>query len=91
MHGTPVIGADSGGPKDFVTQETGALVPESPDRRMFVASLTRIVREALAEDWKRTRGPEAFRYTSSNFGIDGQCRGIIDAFLGNATAESICT
>jgi glycosyltransferase involved in cell wall biosynthesis len=26
--GTPVIGADSGGPKDFVTPAVGALVPE---------------------------------------------------------------
>ena len=83
--GTPVIGADSGGPKDFVTQETGALVPESPDRATFVASLTQTVREALAEDWKHTKGPEAFRYASSNFSIDGQCQGIIDAVLGNAT------
>lgn len=81
--GTPVIGADSGGPKDFVTQETGALVPESADRAIFVESLTRTVREALAEDWKHTKGPEAFRYASSNFSIDSQCQGIIDAVLKN--------
>ena len=28
--GTPVIGADSGGPKDFVSPAEGALVPETP-------------------------------------------------------------
>ena len=30
--GTPVIGADSGGPRDFVTSEVGTLVPETDDR-----------------------------------------------------------
>ena len=83
MQETRVIGADSGGPKDFVTQETGALVPESSDLEIFVESLTRTVREALAEDWKHTKGPEAFRYASSNFSIDSQCQDIIDAVLKN--------
>ena len=27
--GTPVIGADSGGPRDFVSEDVGRLVPES--------------------------------------------------------------
>ena len=31
--GTPVIGADSGGPRDFVTPEVGTLVPETDDRQ----------------------------------------------------------
>ena len=30
--GTPVIGADSGGPRDFVSKSVGELVPESTSK-----------------------------------------------------------
>ena len=45
--GTPVIGADSGGPRDFVTPEVGALVPETDDRQALAASLAAAVDRAL--------------------------------------------
>ena len=50
--GTPVIGADSGGPRDFVTPEVGMLVPETDDRQALAASL------AAAVDPGRRRGLE---------------------------------
>ncbi len=49
--GTPVIGADSGGPRDFVTPEVGVLVPETDDRAELADSLAAAVNRALDENW----------------------------------------
>jgi glycosyltransferase involved in cell wall biosynthesis len=67
--GTPVIGADSGGPRDFVTPAVGVLVPETDDRQELAGSLAAAVERALAEDWKRTRGPVAESYAQANFSV----------------------
>ena len=67
--GTPVIGADSGGPRDFVTPEVGVLVPETDDRRALADSLVDAIDRALDEDWKRTRGPGAARYARDTFSV----------------------
>lgn len=76
--GTPVIAADSGGPRDFVTPETGELVPEA-SRAIFVASLTATIRRALAEDWKSSKGPVAARYAAERFSIERQCKDLLEA------------
>ncbi len=70
--GTPVIGADSGGPRDFVTSEVGTLVPETDDRMAFATSLAAAVDQALRADWKRTRGPAAAQYARDRFSVTGQ-------------------
>ena len=70
--GTPVIGADSGGPRDFVTPEVGVLVPETDDRAELAASLAAAVDTALDEDWKRTKGPVAEAYVREKFSVVGQ-------------------
>ena len=70
--GTPVIGADSGGPRDFVTPEVGALVPETDDRAVLAASLVEAIRQALDADWKTTRGPVAAQYARNRFSVTGQ-------------------
>jgi glycosyltransferase involved in cell wall biosynthesis len=70
--GTPVIGADSGGPRDFVTQAVGTLVPETDDRQELAASLAYAVDQALEEDWKQTKGPAAEAYARTNFSVVGQ-------------------
>ncbi|MEO5710417.1 MAG: glycosyltransferase [Nocardioidaceae bacterium] len=70
--GTPVIGADSGGPRDFVTSEVGTLVPETTDSRALAASLAEVIDEALTADWKSTRGPVAAQYARSRFSVSGQ-------------------
>jgi glycosyltransferase involved in cell wall biosynthesis len=70
--GTPVIGADSGGPRDFVTPEVGVLVPETDDRAALVRSLTAAVDRALADEWKRTKGPTAETYAKANFSVVSQ-------------------
>jgi glycosyltransferase involved in cell wall biosynthesis len=70
--GTPVIGADSGGPRDFVTAEVGTLVPETDDRAELAASLAYAITAALDADWKATRGPVAARYARERFSVTGQ-------------------
>ena len=67
--GTPVIGADSGGPRDFVTDEVGVLVPETDDRQALVDSLVGAVDRALDEDWKHAKGPGAAAYARDHFSV----------------------
>jgi glycosyltransferase involved in cell wall biosynthesis len=50
--GVPVIGADSGGPRDFMTNEVGYLVPENEDIQVFSKNLAEAVIKAIKEDWK---------------------------------------
>lgn len=50
--GTPVVGANSGGPKDFMTEEVGFLVPETDDKQVFSENLAKAVIKAIKEDWK---------------------------------------
>merc|ERR1719453_2750864 len=59
---TPVIGANSGGPKDFVVPEVGELVTEPPETKdlstvaegvkTLGGTLTEAITRALNEDWK---------------------------------------
>ena len=70
--GTPVIGADSGGPRDFVTPDVGVLVPETDDRAELAAELAAAVTRAVDEDWKATKGPVAEAYATSNFSVVSQ-------------------
>ena len=67
--GTPVIGADSGGPRDFVTDAVGTLVPETDDRSALADSLATAVDRALDEGWKQAKGPEAARYAHDGFSV----------------------
>ncbi len=50
--GVPVVGADSGGPRDFITNDVGYLVPESDDIEGFSEHLSKAVIKAIKEDWK---------------------------------------
>jgi glycosyltransferase involved in cell wall biosynthesis len=75
--GTPVIGADSGGPRDFVTPEVGVLVPETDDRAELAASLAAAVDTALREDWKQTKGPVAETYVREKFSVVGQVSALL--------------
>jgi glycosyltransferase involved in cell wall biosynthesis len=70
--GTPVIGADSGGPRDFVTPEVGVLVPETDDRAALAASLAAAVSRAVDENWKASKGPVAEAYVKENFSVVSQ-------------------
>merc|ERR1712151_700780 len=62
---TPVIGANSGGPKDFVTPDVGELVTEPPETTDLATvpngvetlgkTLTEAISRALTEDWKKSK------------------------------------
>lgn len=75
--GTPVIGADSGGPRDFVVPEVGTLVPETDDRAELSASLAATVTRAIDEDWKATKGPAAQTYAREKFSVVGQVSALL--------------
>ena len=76
--GTPVIGADSGGPRDFVTAEVGVLVPETDDRAALAASLAAAVTTAVSEDWKHTKGSAAEAFARTNFSVVGQVAHLLE-------------
>ena len=76
--GTPVIGADSGGPRDFVTPEVGLLVPETDDRQALAASLAAAVQKAVDDDWKATKGPVAEVYAKENFSVVSQVSKLLE-------------
>jgi glycosyltransferase involved in cell wall biosynthesis len=75
--GTPVIGADSGGPRDFVTPNVGMLIPETDDRAALARSLAAAVDRALDEDWKRTKGATAAAYAKENFTVASQVANLL--------------
>jgi glycosyltransferase involved in cell wall biosynthesis len=77
--GTPVIGADSGGPPDFVTPEVGLLIPESDDRQQLAASLAAAVIRAVDEDWKGSKGSAAEAYAALNFSVVSQASDLLKA------------
>ncbi|MGL5819242.1 MAG: glycosyltransferase [Phycicoccus sp.] len=76
--GTPVIGADSGGPRDFVLPTVGTLVPETDDRQALAASLAATIVTAVDEDWKQTKGVAAEDYAKRHFGVIGQVTALLD-------------
>lgn len=76
---TPVIGADSGGPRDFVTADVGVLVDETDDRHELAASLSDAVNRALDEGWKAKKGPVAETYARENFSVVGQVSKLLEA------------
>ena len=77
--GTPVIGANSGGPRDFVGPEVGALVPESDDRQELARSLAETICQAVKQDWKSTKGPKAAALARQEFSVVAQVQALIDA------------
>lgn len=81
--GTPVIGANSGGPKDFVNDDLGLLVLETDDASVLAARLTDAVLRSFSEDWKRTRGPYAMNYAAANFSVRTQ----VDQLLAQLIRE----
>ena len=70
--GTPVIGANSGGPRDFVTGDVGELVAESDDLANLSTSLAETITRAIREDWKSRKGQNAARFAAANFSVANQ-------------------
>lgn len=77
--GTPVIGANSGGPRDFVTPEVGRLVPETDDAHAFAESLADAIQTAISESWKTTKGHAAAARARKDFSVVTQVQALLDA------------
>jgi len=79
---TPVIGANSGGPKDFVTSEVGELVAEPPETtdlstvalgvKTLGNTLNETISKALKEDWKKTKADACIKLALDKFTVGAQ-------------------
>mmetsp|Transcript_119915 Transcript_119915/g.195109 ORF Transcript_119915/g.195109 Transcript_119915/m.195109 type:complete len:517 (+) Transcript_119915:102-1652(+) len=79
---TPVIGANSGGPKDFVTPDVGELVAEPPETKdlstvpLGVETLGKTLAEAIGraldENWKKTKGAACIKLAHDKFTVKTQ-------------------
>lgn len=75
--GTPVIGANSGGPKDFVDASVGELVPEVDDVDELAASVDNAIQRAINEDWKAKRGAACKKLVDEKYSVKVQCNEIL--------------
>lgn len=79
---TPVIGANSGGPADFVSPEVGELVPEPKETTdlatvpagfdTLAKSLTEAISRCLKEDWKKNKGDACIKLAHDKFTVEAQ-------------------
>jgi glycosyltransferase involved in cell wall biosynthesis len=77
--GTPVIGADSGGPRDFVTSDVGRLVPETDDKAALASSLAETIGLAISDQWKTKKGPKAALLARRDFSVVAQVQALLNA------------
>jgi len=79
---TPVIGANSGGPKDFVSTDVGELAAEPPETtdlstvdkgiKTLGGTLTEVISRALNEDWKKTKADACIKLAHDKFTVATQ-------------------
>jgi len=79
---TPVIGANSGGPKDFVSTAVGELVPEPPETKDLSTvaegvetlgkTLAEAISRALNENWKQSKGAACIQLAQDKFTVKTQ-------------------
>ena len=77
--GTPVIGVNSGGPRDFVTSKVGHLIPETDDGEALAAHLAETIQTAIKENWKTEKGPVAAVQARQNFSVLAQVEALLAA------------
>jgi len=77
--GTPVIGVNSGGPRDFVTPDVGTLVPETATNEKLAHSLATAIQTAIAENWKVQKGPTAAARAQRDFSVVAQVQALLEA------------
>jgi glycosyltransferase involved in cell wall biosynthesis len=80
----PVIGANSGGPKDFVSDAVGCLVPEPgsyepADVEILAKDLDKTITQALDEDWKSSKGEACLALALDRFGVGTQVAKLIES------------
>merc|ERR1712203_93459 len=79
---TPVIGANSGGPKDFVTADVGELVAEPPETtdlatvsagiETLAKTLTEAISRSLKENWKESKAAACIKLAHDRFTVGAQ-------------------
>jgi len=80
----PVIGANSGGPKDFVSDEVGVLVNEpgsyeSADIEVLAKDLDVAITKAIDEDWKSSKADACLKLARDRFGVETQVTKLIES------------
>merc|ERR1712217_650339 len=85
---TPVIGANSGGPKDFVVPAVGELVSEPPETtdlntvplgvQTLGKTLAATISKALDENWKKTKGDACIKLAHDKFTVGAQVKQMLD-------------
>lgn len=81
--GTPAIGANSGGPVEFVKPEQGLLVQEEDEWRTpegaqrLGSTVAAAVERALNEEWKKNKGAGCVKYVQDNFSTFAQCNAML--------------
>jgi len=83
--GTPTIGANSGGPTEFVRPEQGVLIDEEeewrtePGIRRLGKRLADTVTQALKDDWKGgSKGPTCVPFVKQNYSTFSQCESMLE-------------
>merc|ERR1712050_55164 len=89
---TPVIGANSGGPKDFVSAEVGELVTEPPETKdlstvadgikTLSGTLAEAIGRSLKEDWKASKAAACIKLAHDKFTVGAQ----VSKMLSDAAA-----
>merc|ERR1712217_99083 len=79
---TPVIGANSGGPKDFVTTDVGELVAEPPETTDLATvpagietlskTLSEAITRSLKENWKESKAAACIKLAHDRFTVGAQ-------------------
>merc|ERR1712151_121555 len=79
---TPVIGANSGGPKDFVSADVGELVAEPPQTtdpatvpdgvETLGKTLAEAISRSLEENWKKTKADACIKLAHDKFTVGAQ-------------------
>merc|ERR1711870_69505 len=79
---TPVIGANSGGPKDFVTADVGELVAEPPETtdlatvsagiETLAKTLNEAISRSLKENWKGSKADACIKLAHDRFTVGAQ-------------------
>merc|ERR1711971_667749 len=79
---TPVIGANSGGPKDFVSTEVGELVTEPPETKdlstvaegikTLSGTLAEAIGRSLKEDWKTSKAAACIKLAHDKYTVGAQ-------------------
>merc|ERR1712050_249004 len=89
---TPVIGCNSGGPKDFVSTDVGELVAEPPETKdlstvaegikTLSGTLAEAIGRSLKEDWKSSKAAACIKLAHDKFTVGAQ----VSKMLSDAAA-----